>query len=95
MINSYYFDSQIKDDFNCDQECYAYTLNTQQNHQLTTCTHAYDHITQHIKNLADSAQQNTLYTMEQHASLFSSDAPTPCEYNITQFEQNSNSILDG
>ena len=47
-----------------------------------------------INNLANSTQQNTLYTMEEDASLFSSDTATPCEYNITQLVQNSNSILD-
>ena len=40
VISSYYVDSQFKDDFNCDQDCYANTPNTQQNHQLTTCTRA-------------------------------------------------------
>ena len=61
VINSYYLDSQIKDDFNCNKECYTNTQHTQQEQQLTPCTLAYDHITQHINNLADSTQQNTLY----------------------------------
>ena len=84
VISSYYLDSQIKDDFNCDKECYANTLHTQQEEQLTPCTHAYDHITQHINNLVDSTQQNTLYAMEENASLFTSDTPTPCDNNITE-----------
>ena len=83
-INSYYLDSQIKDDFNCNQECYTDIQQTQQEQQLTPCTHAYDHITQHINNLDDSTQQNTLYTMEEDASLFTSDAAIPCDYNITK-----------
>ena len=29
VINSYYSDSQIKDDFKCDQECYTDTQETQ------------------------------------------------------------------
>ena len=45
VINSYYLDSQIKDDFNCNQECYTDIQQTQQEQQLTSCTHAYDHIT--------------------------------------------------
>ena len=53
VINSYYLDSQIKDDFRCDQECYPDTQEKQQNQPLTPCTHAYDHITQHINNLED------------------------------------------
>ena len=51
VINSYYLDSQIKDDFNCNQECHTDTQETQHEQQLTPCTHAYDHITQHINNL--------------------------------------------
>ena len=35
VINSYYLDSQIKDDFNCNQECYT---DIQQEQQLTPCT---------------------------------------------------------
>ena len=91
-------DSQIKDDFNCDKECYANTLHTQQNQQnqqLTPCPHAYDHITQHINNSDDSTQQNTLYTIEEDASLFTSDTTTPCDYNITKVVQNSDTISKG
>ena len=34
VINSYYLDSQIKDDFNCNKEFYANTQHTQQEQQL-------------------------------------------------------------
>ena len=95
VINSYYLDSQIKDDFHCNQECYTDIQQTQQEQQLTPCTHAYDHITQHINNLDDSTQQNTLYTMEEDASLFTSDTTTPCDYNITKIVQNSDTISEG
>ena len=54
----------------------------------------YDHITQHINNLADTTQQNTLYTIEEDASLFTSDTTTPCEYNITKPIQTSHTISD-
>ena len=30
VINSYYLDSQIKDNFNCNQECYTDIQQTQQ-----------------------------------------------------------------
>ena len=55
---------------------------------------AYDHITQHINNLADTTQQNTLYTIEEDVSLFTSDTTTPCEYNITEPIQTSHTILE-
>ena len=42
VINSYYLDSQIKDDFNCNKECYTNTQHTQQEQQLSPCTLAYD-----------------------------------------------------
>ena len=97
VINSYYLDSQIKDDFKCHQECYTDIQETQQDQPLTPCTHAYDHITQHINNLDDLMQQNTLYTMEEDASLFTSDTATPCDYNIRcdyNGVQNSDTILE-
>ena len=95
VINSYYLDSQIKDNFNCNQECYTDIQQTQQQQQLTPCTHACDHITQHINNLDDHTQQNTLYTMEENASIFTSDTATPCDYNITKDVQNSDTISEG
>ena len=71
---------------------FASTLHTQQHQQLTPCTHVYDHITKHINKLDDSTQQNTLYTMEEDASLFTSNTTTPCDYNITKVAQNSDTI---
>ena len=94
VINSYYLDTQIKDDFKCDQEYYTDIQETQQEQPLTPCTHTYDHITQHINNLDDQTQQNTLYTMEEDASLFTSDTAIPCEYNITNGVQNSDTISE-
>ena len=45
IINSYYLDRQIKDNFACDKDCHVNTQQTQQVEQLTPCTHTYDHIT--------------------------------------------------
>ena len=39
-------------------------------------------------------QQNTLYTWEEDASLFTSDTATPCDYNITNGVPNSDTILE-
>ena len=94
VINSYYLDSQIKDDFQCDQECYTDKQQKQQDQPMTPCTHASDHITQHINNLADPMQQTTLYTREEDASLFTTDTATPCNYNITRGVLNSDTILE-
>ena len=92
VISSYYLDNQIKDDFKCDHNFYTNTQQKQQEQPLTPCTHAYNHITQHINNLEDPTQQHTLYTQEVDASLFTTDTTTLCDYNIT--ELNSDSILE-
>ena len=92
VISSYYLDSQIRDDFRSDQDCYTNTHWQQQDQPLTPCTHAYDHITQHINNLEDPTQQHTLYTQEVNA-LFTTDTTTLCDYNITNDVLNSVTIL--
>ena len=43
VINSYYLDSQIKDNFACDQNYRANTQHEQKDQTLTPCTHTYDH----------------------------------------------------
>ena len=91
VINSYYLDSQIKDNFACDQNCHTHTQHEQQDQTLTPCTHAYDHITQHVNNLDDPIQQHTVYTNEVDASLFTMDTTTPCDYNISVDTSNLNS----
>ena len=45
---------------------------------------------QHIQDLSDSTQQHTLHSMEENASLFTDDATTPCDFNIT----NQNSVTE-
>ena len=92
VISSYYLDSQIKDDFKSDHNCYTNTQQKQQDQPLTPCTHAYDHITQHINNLEDPTQQHTLYTQEVDALLFTTDTTKLCDYNITDDVLNSDAI---
>ena len=82
VIDSYYLDSQIKDDFMCDQNCLTKTQYKQQDQTITPCTHAYD-ITQYINNIEDPTQQHIVYTHEVDASLFTMDTTTPCDYYIT------------
>ena len=76
VIDSYYLNSQIKDNFACDQNCHTNTQQEQHDQTLTPCTHAYDHITQHVDNLDDPIQQHTVYTNEVDASLFTMDTTT-------------------
>ena len=44
VVNSYYLDSQIKDDFQCNQKCYSEKDKTNADHPPIACTHTYDHI---------------------------------------------------
>ena len=90
VIDSYYLDSQIKDDFTSDQNCHTKTQYKQQDQTITPCTHAYDYITQHIDNLEDPTQQHTVYTNEVDASLFTTDTTTSCDYNIATGMPNLN-----
>ena len=83
VINSYYLDGQIKDNFVCDQNCHTNTQHEQQDQTLTPCTHTYNHITQHVNNMDDPMQQHTVYTNEVDALLFTMDTTTPCDYNIS------------
>ena len=39
VIDSYYLDSQIKDNFACDQNCHTNTQHERQDQTLTPCTH--------------------------------------------------------
>ena len=90
VIDSYYSDSQIKEDFTCGQNCYTKSQHKQQDQTITPCTHAYDHITQYINNLEDPTQQHTVYTHEVDASLFTTDTTTACKYNMTDFTNSDN-----
>ena len=87
VFDSYYLDSQIKDDLTCDQNCHTKTQYKQQDQTITPCTHTYDHIRQHIDNLEDPTQQ---HTNEVDVSLFTTDTTTSCDYNIMTSMPNSN-----
>ena len=81
-VDSYYLDSQIKDDFQCTHNCYSQHRDSTIDNHSTTCTHDYHHITQSIQDLSDSTQQNTLHSIEENVSLFTDDTATHCDFNI-------------
>ena len=83
IVDSYYLDSQIKDDFQCDHDCYSQHRDLTIDDYSNTCTHDYHHITQSIQDLSDSTQQNDLHSIEENASSFTDDTATPCDFNIT------------
>ena len=94
IVDSYYLDSQIKDDFQCDQDCYPqYRDPTNDNHS-NACTHDYHHITQSIQDLTDNTQQNTLHSMEENASSFADDIDTHCDFSIVDHTSDTENAND-
>ena len=73
IVKSYHLDSQIKDDFLCDPNCYTQTNQLTKDDYPNICTHNYQHIAQHIDDLSDPIQQNKLYLREESALSFTDD----------------------
>ena len=82
IVDSYYLDSQIKDDFQYDYDCYSQHKDRTIDNHSNTCTHEYHHIAQSIPDLSDSTQQNNLHSTEENVSLFADDTATSCNCNI-------------
>ena len=82
VIDSYYLDSQIRDDFTCTKACYVHNDTKNILEANPQCTHTYDHISQQLDSLADTEQQHKVYTSKVDASLFTSDTSTQCTFNI-------------
>ena len=83
LVESYYLDSQIRDDFQCDQKCYIHYSEQMINIHPNICTHDYQHIAQKNDDLSDNTQQNNLFLNEESASSFINDTDTDCDYNIS------------
>ena len=56
VIDSYYLDSEIRDDFQCTKTCYTHDTTTSTVYPNLLCTHTYDHISEQLDSLADSVQ---------------------------------------
>ena len=83
IVDSYYLDSQIKHDFQCDHNCYSQYRDLTNDKHSNACTLDYHHITQSVQDLTDSTQQNTLHSMEENVSSFADDTNTHCDFSIT------------
>ena len=83
IVDSYYSDSQIKDDFQYDHDCYSQYGDPTNDNYSNACTYDYNYITQSVQDLTDSTQQNILHSMEENASLFADDTDTHCDFSIT------------
>ena len=94
LVESYHLDSQIKDDFQCDQDCYTqYSKLTKDDH-LNICTHNYQHIAQNIDDLSDNTQQNNLYSSEESTSSFTDNTDMHCDYSISNHTPDTENAND-
>ena len=94
IVDSYYLDSQIKDDFQCNQDCYTQQQEPTTDDHSISCMLAYVHIAQEIQDLSDNTQQHTLHSIEENASLFTTDSATPCDFNISNQNFDTDDIDD-
>ena len=82
IIDSYYLDSQIREDFTCTKACYTHNHDNNILDTRPQCTHTYDHISQQLNSLPDTDQQHKVYMSEEDASLFTSDTSAQFVLNI-------------
>ena len=94
IVDSYYLDSQIKDDFQYDHDCYSQHRDPMSDNYSNACTHDYHHITQRVQDLTDSTQQNTLHSLEGNASLFTDDTNTHCDFSIIDHTLDTENAYD-
>ena len=94
IVDSYYLDNQIKDDFQCDHDCYLQYRDLTNDHHCNTCTHDYHHITQSVQDLSDSTQQNNLHSIEENTSSFADDANTLCDFSIVNHNSDTENTND-
>ena len=87
IVDSYYLDSQIKDDFQCDHSCYSQHRDQTNDSHSNACIYDYHHITQNVQDLTNSIQQNNLHSMEENASSFTDDTDTHCNFSIADYTQ--------
>ena len=65
VIDSYYLDRQIRNDFTCTKACYTHNTTASTSDTNQQCTHTYDHISQQLDSLADAEQEQMLNTNEE------------------------------
>ena len=83
LVESYHLDSHIKDDFQCDPDCYMQTSQLTKDEYLNICTHGYQHIAQNIDDLSNPTQLNKLYSTEESALSFTDDTDMHYDYSIS------------
>ena len=94
LVESYHLNSQIKDDFQCDPDCYIQASQPTKDNYLNICTHDYQHIPQNIDDLSDPTQQNKLYLSEESTLSFTDDTDMHCDYSISAHTSDIPNIND-
>ena len=94
IVDSYYLDSQIKDDFQCDHDCYSQHRDPMIDGHSNTWTHDYHHITQSVQDLSDSTQQNELHSIQENTLSFTDDADTFCDFSIVDHNSDTENTND-
>ena len=94
IVDSYYLDSQITDNFQCNHNCYSQYRHPINDSHSNAHTHDYHHITQSIQDLTDSTQQNNLHSMEENASSFADDTDTHCDFSIVDHNSDTENTND-
>ena len=94
IVDSYYLDSQIKDDFLCDHDCYSQYRDPTNDSHSNACIHDYHHITQSVQDLTDSTQQNNLHSMEENASSSADDTDTHHDFSIVDHNPDTENTND-
>ena len=94
LVESYHLDSQIKDDFQCNQDYYTQNSESTKDNHLNICTHDYQHIAHNINDLSDNTQQNNLYSSEESALSFTDDTDMHCDYSISTHTPDTENIND-
>ena len=77
IIDSHYLDAQIKQDFECDTQCYTEVYETQEKH-LLPCTQSYHHISHNITDINSQQQQEEIFHRENESLLFTTDTTQTC-----------------
>ena len=94
IVDSYYLDNQIKDDFQCDHDCYSQHKDPTIDSYSNTCTLDYHHITQSVQDLSDSTQHNNLHSIEESMSSFADNANTLCDFSIVDHNSDTENTND-
>ena len=78
----------------CNKACYTHNTTASTPDTNPQCTHTFDQILQQLDSLADTEQQQMLYTTEADASLFTTNTSTQCAFNMTPLNLETESEKD-